>query len=267
VGIAEAHGVCFSAGMACEGARPVVAVYSTFLQRAFDQIVHDVALQRLPVVFAVDRGGLVGADGPTHHGVLDLSYLRCVPDLVVAAPKDGNEMRDLLWTGLEQTDGPFAFRFPRQTVPQGFDPARPPQVLPIGSWEVLMPGSDVAFLAVGTMIAPALGARELLAEQGISAAVVNCRFVKPMDLELLRQVHDECKLLVTVEENSLVGGFGDGVLEALEASGLSNDGVVRIGLPDRFVTHGTRDQLLEEVGLTDERLAETAAEEYRRRTS
>jgi len=258
VGIAESHAVCFAAGLACAGVRPVVAVYSTFLQRAFDQIVHDVALQRLPVVFAVDRGGVVGADGPTHHGVLDLSYLRCIPDMVVCAPKDGNEMRDLLWTGLSQSDGPFAFRFPRQAVPAGFDPERAPQILPIGSWELLEPGDDVAFLAVGTMVPVAREAHELLAGRGISAQVVNCRFVKPMDVAMLRELRRRFPLLITVEENSAVGGFGDGVLERLEEEGLSREGVVRLGLPDRFVTHGTRKELLGEVALTAERLAEEA---------
>jgi 1-deoxy-D-xylulose-5-phosphate synthase len=259
VGIAESHAVCFAAGLACEGVRPVVAVYSTFLQRAFDQIVHDVALQNLPVVFAVDRGGLVGADGPTHHGVLDLSYLRCIPNMVVAAPKDGNEMRDLLWTGLSRSEGPFAFRFPRQAVPEGFDPDRAPRVLPIGSWEQVEEGGDLALLAVGTAVGTALEARALLAGKGISAEVVNCRFVKPLDGAMLRRLRERFPLLITVEENSLVGGFGDGVLEALEEDGLSREGVVRLGLPDRFVTHGTRAELLEETGLTAERIAEEAA--------
>jgi 1-deoxy-D-xylulose-5-phosphate synthase len=250
VGIAEAHGVCFAAGLACDGTRPVAAIYSTFLQRAYDQIVHDVAIQHLPVVFAVDRAGLVGADGPTHHGVLDLSYLRAVPGMVVAAPKDGNELKDLLWTALRQEDGPFAIRYPRDTVPAGFDPARAPRSLPIGSWEVLEEGADVAFLAVGPMVRTALDARERLGKRGIAASVVNCRFVKPVDRAVLRAVRKNARVLVTVEEGSLLGGFGDGVLEALLAERLPLDGIVRLGLPDSFVAHGTRDQLLEAVGLT-----------------
>jgi 1-deoxy-D-xylulose-5-phosphate synthase len=258
VGIAEAHAVCFAAGLACDGARPVVAIYSTFLQRAIDQIVHDVALQKLPVVFAMDRGGLVGEDGPTHHGILDLTYLRCIPGMVVAAPKDGNEMRDLLWTALQQSDGPFAFRYPRGNVPDGFDPHRLPQLLNIGSWEILEEGGDVAFLAVGSMVGAALGARDILAAQGVSATVVNSRFIKPMDREMLRELRSSFRVLITAEENSLIGGFGDGVLEALNEDGLDLNGVLRSGLPDEFVTHGSQRMLLEEVGLTPARLAELA---------
>ncbi len=250
VGIAEAHAVCFAAGLACDGVRPVVAVYSTFLQRAFDQIVHDVSLQKLPVVFALDRGGLVGADGPTHHGVLDLAYLRCVPGLVVAAPKDGNELRDLLWTALEHRDGPFAFRFPRDNAPAGFDPARAPRVLPIGSWERVEPGDGAAILAVGTMVETARAARAAMASDGPAPAVVNCRFVKPLDRDLLRRLRAEFRTLVTVEEGNLPGGFGDGVAAALEQDGLTREGLVRLGLPDGYVTHGGRERLLEDVGLT-----------------
>jgi 1-deoxy-D-xylulose-5-phosphate synthase len=255
VGIAEAHGVCFAAGLACEGVRPVVTIYSTFLQRAFDQIVHDVALQHVPVVFAIDRAGLVGADGPTHHGGLDLSYLRCVPGMVVSAPGDGNELRDLLWTALSQTSAPFAIRYPRDTVPEGFDPARAPRVLPIGSWEVLDEGSDVALLAVGAMVVHARAARGLLAARGVSASVVNCRFVKPLDREILRRVRAVSPLLVTIEENTTSGGFGESVIEGLAEEGLARDGVIAFGLPDAFVTHGSRDELLAEVGLNAEGLA------------
>jgi 1-deoxy-D-xylulose-5-phosphate synthase len=249
VGIAEAHGVCFAAGLACEGVRPVCAIYSTFLQRAFDQIVHDVALQELPVIFALDRAGVVGADGPTHHGVLDLAYLRCVPGMVVAAPRDGNELKDLLWTALGH-DGPFALRFPRDNVPAGYDPKRPPRPVPVGSWEVLEEGSDAVILAVGTMVQTALEARDRLAKRGIGASVVNCRFVKPLDEALLARLRREHAALVTVEEGNLPGGFGDAVLERLQADGQPVTGVVRLGLPDAFVPHGTREELLEEVGLT-----------------
>jgi 1-deoxy-D-xylulose-5-phosphate synthase len=249
VGIAEAHGVCFAAGMACEGARPVATIYSTFLQRAFDQIVHDVALQHVPVIFAIDRAGVVGADGPTHHGVLDLSYMRCVPGMIVSAPRDGNELRDLLWTALSQEVAPFAIRYPRDTVPPGFDAARPPRVLPIGSWDVLAEGTDVMFLAVGAMVENASAACRELSNLGLSAGVVNCRFVKPLDRETLRRVRLVAKLLVTVEENNLPGGFGEGVLDALGEAGLSRDRVLRLGLQDAFVTHGSRAELIAEVGL------------------
>lgn len=260
VGIAEAHGVCFAAGLACKGMKPVVTIYSTFLQRAYDQIVHDVSMQHLPVVFALDRAGLVGADGPTHHGVLDMTYLRCIPGMVVTAPKDGNELRDLLWTGLGYREGPFALRYPRGNVPEGFDPARPPQVLPIGSWEVLREGKDVAILAVGAMVEVALEARERLERRGVEATVVNCRFVKPMDRRILQRVRKSHPLLVTVEENVLVGGFGDGVLGQLEKMGLAPESVIRFGLPDRFVSHGSRDQLLAEVGLAPESLEQRILE-------
>ncbi len=249
VGIAEAHGVCFAAGMACEGARPVATIYSTFLQRAFDQVVHDVALQQVPVIFAIDRAGVVGADGPTHHGVLDLSYMRCVPGMVVSAPRDGNELRDLLWTALSQDAAPFAIRYPRDTVPDGFDPLRPPRVLPIGSWEVLGEGSDVMLLAVGAMVETARSVSRELLEQGLSAGVVNCRFVKPLDRPTLRHLRKTAKLLVTIEENNLPGGFGEGVLDALSDEGLSREAVLRLGLGDDFVTHGSRAELLAEVGL------------------
>ncbi len=249
VGIAEAHGVCFAAGLACEGARPVAAIYSTFLQRAFDQVVHDVALQQVPVIFAIDRAGVVGADGPTHHGVLDLSYMRCVPGMVVSAPRDGNELRDLLWTALSQDTAPFSIRYPRDTVPEGFDPLRPPKVLPVGSWEVIEEGSDVMFLAVGAMVETATTVgRELLAK-GVSAGVVNCRFVKPLDLPTLRHLRKTAKLLVTIEENNLPGGFGEGVLDALSEDGLSCAPMLRLGLGDEFVTHGLRAELLAEIGL------------------
>lgn len=255
VGIAEAHAVCFAAGLACEGVRPVVTVYSTFLQRAYDQVVHDVALQKLPVIFALDRGGLVGADGPTHHGVLDLSYMCSVPDMVVAAPKDGNELRDMLWTAMDHTAGPFAFRFPRASVPQGWDPSRPPQVLPIGSWEILVEGSDVAILAVGAMVAETTAAAVKLAASGINATVVNARFVKPLDEAMLRDLRSSHKLLVTVEENSCVGGFGAAVAGFLESERSTGASFLRMALPDGFVTHGPREQLLDDVGLSAEKIA------------
>jgi 1-deoxy-D-xylulose-5-phosphate synthase len=198
----------------------------------------------------------VGAAGPPHHGVLDLSFLRCVPGVTVAAPKDGNELRDLLWTALSHDGGPFAIRFPRDSVPAGFDPSREPEVLPTGSWEILETGGDVAILAVGTMVQTALAAGKILAESGVRATVVNARFVKPMDRAVLERVRQEARLIVTVEENNLPGGFGAGVLDELETAGLTTDGVIRLGLPDDYVGHGTRGELLEEVGLTPERIAE-----------
>jgi 1-deoxy-D-xylulose-5-phosphate synthase len=255
VGIAEAHGVCFAAGLACDGARPVVTIYSTFLQRAFDQIVHDVALQHVPVVFAIDRAGLVGADGPTHHGALDLSYLRCVPGMVVSAPRDGNELRDLLFTALSQDRSPFAIRYPRDVVPAGYEPERVPRVLPIGSWEVLAEGRDAVLLAVGAMVDVAAGARVKLAAKGVDAGVVNCRFVKPLDRAVLKSARNAAGLVVTIEENSLRGGFGDAVLQTLVQDGLRTEGFLTLGLPDAFVTHGSRSELLAEVGLDADGIA------------
>ncbi len=254
VGIAEGHAVCFAAGLACEGYRPVVAVYSTFMQRAFDQVVHDVALQNLPVIFALDRGGLVGADGPTHHGVLDLSFLRTVPNLVVAAPRDGNELRDLLWTAIRYEKGPFAFRYPRGQAPAGWDPKRPPAVLDIGSWDIVQEGAGVAILAVGSMVEESLAAAERLAVRGIRPTVVNARFVKPMDETMLRRLRETHPLLVTAEENSAIGGFGSGVASFLEEAGETGGRILRLALPDRFVPHGAREQLLDETGLSAEHI-------------
>jgi len=254
VGIAEAHAVCFAAGLATHRIRPVVAIYSTFLQRAYDQIIHDVGIHGLPVVFCLDRAGLVGPDGPTHHGVFDLSYLRSVPNLIVAAPKDGDEMRDLLITALEQKDRPFAIRYPKTPCVR-YTADSPGRALPIGSWEVLREGEGVCLLAVGAMVEACEKAAVLLEERGIRAGVVNCRFVKPLDRELLRRLRTEHSLLVTVEENVICGGFGAGVHEALAEMEMDAKPLAHLAVPDRFVTHGSRDELLEEVGLTPSRIA------------
>lgn len=260
VGIAEAHGICFAAGLACDGARPVATISSSFLKRAYDQVVQEVAIQKLPVVFAQERAGLVGEPGVAHHGAFDLSYLRCVPNMTIAAPKDGNELGDLLWTALSQSGGPFAIRYPRSPVPRSWDAKRRPRVLPIGSWEVLHEGDRAALLAVGSMVEIAEEARELLRQQGKNVGLVNCRFVKPLDRKTLAELRKRYSVLVTVEENALLGGFGDGVLDALNDEGATLDGLIRRGLPDRFVTHGTRDQLLEEVQLTPKALCATVLE-------
>ncbi len=257
-GIAEAHATTFAAGLASQGIRPVVAIYSTFLQRAFDQIVHDVALQRLPVVFALDRAGLVGEDGATHHGAFDLSYLSAIPDLVVAAPKDGRELRDLLETALTYRGGPFAIRYPRADVPDGDALTHLPAALPVGEWEVLSRGKHGAFLAVGTMVTVALAAADLLAREGLGLGVVNARFVKPLDRELLARLAGQSRLLVTLEENALAGGFGALVAGALAELGSAPEAaprLVRLGLPDRFVEHGPRERLLAVVGLTPSAVA------------
>jgi 1-deoxy-D-xylulose-5-phosphate synthase len=236
VGIAEEHAVTFAAGLAAQGMRPVAAIYSTFVQRAYDQVVHDVCIQKLPVVLAMDRAGIVGDDGRTHQGVFDFSYLRHIPNITVMAPKDENELQSMLWTALTM-DGPVALRYPRGAgVGVPLDPN--PQPLPVGKAEILKRGSDLAIVAVGAMVHPALAAAETLASEGIDAAVINARFVKPLDRSLIAGVAKNFKRLVTVEENVLAGGFGSAVLELLEERALNEVVVKCIGLPDEFVEHG-----------------------------
>jgi 1-deoxy-D-xylulose-5-phosphate synthase len=257
VGIAEQHAVTFAGGLALEGGRPVVAIYSTFLQRAFDQLVHDIALQSIPVVFCLDRAGLVGEDGPTHHGDFDLSYLLCIPGMVVSAPRDGEELRDLLYTALAQDTAPFAIRYPRESIPAELDPDREPALLDVGSWETLREGDNVALLAVGAMVEPSLRAAEILAGSGVSATVVNCRFVKPMDTGMLQALAGRHQLMVTVEENAILGGFGACVIQHLAAADVA---VWNLGLADRFYPHGPRTSLLEQAGLSPGRIAEQTLE-------
>ncbi|MCA1628918.1 MAG: 1-deoxy-D-xylulose-5-phosphate synthase [Acidobacteria bacterium] len=249
VGIAEQHCVTFAAGLSTEGLKPVCAIYSTFLQRAFDQIVHDVCLQNLNVKFCLDRGGIAGGDGPTHHGLLDIAYLRGVPNLVVMAPKDEGEMRDMIRTMLAH-EGPAAMRYPRGNG-VGADVAREPQILEIGKAEILRDaGSEVAIVAYGSMVHPSLQAAEQLARDGVEATVVNARFVKPLDAGLLLALARTKRLVVTVEEAYLAGGFGSAVLELLEENGLQDRvRVVRMGVPDRWVTHGDAKLLLAKYGL------------------
>ncbi len=252
VGIAEEHAVTLAAGMAAAGKRPVAAIYSTFAQRAYDQLLHDVCLQNLPVTLCLDRAGLVGDDGPTHHGVFDLSYLRMMPNMTVMAPKDENELRRMLITALS-LDGPAALRYPRGTA-AGVPLTDDVQPLPLGKGEILREGGDVCFLAVGSMTANALQAAELLAADGIAAEVVNMRFVKPLDRELLLEAAGHVKLLVTVEENVLAGGFGSAVLECLADTGRTVP-LLRLGIPDRFVPQGDRSLLWEECGLLPYQMA------------
>jgi len=248
VGIAEAHGVCFAAGMAAQGMRPVVSIYSTFLQRAFDQLVHDVAIQDLPVLFTLDRGGLVGPDGATHNGIFDLTYLRAMPNMVVAAPKDGDELRNLMFTALAQ-DHPFAVRYPKASCLQApRDGAA--QVLEVGSWETLRQGSDIVLLAVGSMVDSSMLAAQALAADGIEVSVINCRFIKPLDRALLLQVVQEHGTVLTIEENTLCGGFGSAVSEALVEAGASAGQLFHMGIPDRFLEHASRAAVLERAGLS-----------------
>ena len=246
VGIAEQHAVTFAAGLATEGMRPVCAIYSSFLQRGFDQIVHDVALQGLPVIFALDRAGVVGADGPTHHGALDLAYLRIVPGLVVAAPRDENQLQHLLATALE-SDRPFALRFPRGPAP-GVELDPDAKALPIGRGELLRQGRDVALVGLGKTVPAALAAAEMLEARGIDACVVDARFAKPLDIDLLASVAERTGRVVTLEDHALPGGFGSAVLEAL-AERLPGVAVQRLGLPDEFIQHGSQDEQWRWVGL------------------
>ena len=247
VGIAEQHAVTFAAGLAAEGFKPVVAIYSTFLQRAYDQILHDVCLEALPVVFAVDRGGIVGEDGATHNGVFDLSYLRSLPNMVLMAPKDENELVRMLTTSLAHK-GPVAVRYPRGDV-EGVKTEKRDFPLPIGKGEVLQRGSDVLILAIGRSVNDALIAHATLAEQGISATVVNCRFVKPLDVDLINALSREIPRIITVEENVRQGGFGSAVMECLCDQRTTGFHVECIGIPDIFVEHGPQKMLRSKYGI------------------
>ena len=261
VGIAEQHAVLFAAGLALQGAKPVAAIYSTFLQRAYDQIVHDVCLQKLNVVFAMDRAGLVGDDGPTHHGAFDISYQRCLPNIVLMAPRDEAELQHMLHTALLYDDGPIALRYPRGEA-EGVPLPRDPLELEIGRGELVREGERVAFLGYGYGVQVALGAAAHLTEEhGLDATVADARFAKPLDAELIAMLLADHEVLVTVEENVLAGGFGSGVLELLADRDLLGDRrVIRVGLPDRYVTHGSPALLREEVGLTAEAVASRVAE-------
>ena len=248
VGIAEQHAVTFSGGLACEGLKPVAAIYSTFLQRGFDQVIHDICIQNLDVTFAMDRGGIAGPDGPTHHGLLDIAYLRPMPNMVLMAPKDEGELRDMLLTAIEHP-GPAALRYPRGNG-IGCDLTGEPQLLEIGKGEILRDGGDVAVVAYGSMVHPSLQAAENLLKDGIETTVVNARFAKPLDAGLLLALARTKRLIVTVEEAYLAGGFGSAVMELLEENGLLDQvRVVRMGIPDRLVTHGDAKLLLAKYGL------------------
>ena len=253
VGIAEQHAVTFSAGLASRGMRPVVTIYSTFMQRAYDQVLHDVCLQNLPVTFAMDRGGLVGADGPTHHGVFDLSFLRHIPNLTFAVPRDERELQSIMKTAAE-ADGPFAYRYPRGSG-VGLPLATEIAPLPVGRGELLREGSDGLIVAVGTLVHEALHAAEQLAGEGLEISVLDARFVKPLDRDLILSCAEKAPFVVTAEENALQGGFGTAVLELLSDSGLSLP-VLRVGIPDSFVEQGTQAELRSLLGLDAQGLCE-----------
>jgi len=259
VGIAEQHAVTFAAGLAAAGMRPVAAIYSTFLQRAYDQVVHDVAMQNLPVVFAMDRAGIAGNDGRTHHGALDISYLRCVPNMTLMAPKDENELQHMLKTALS-LEGPAAIRYPRGNG-YGVPLSETFHVIPVGTWELLQEGEDLLILATGYSVYQALEAARILSKQdGIFATVVNCRFIKPLDEELLQKLVAKHDYLITVEENVRMGGFGSAVLEYLADHSMVPSRFVRLGMPDRYVEHGSQEILRKILGLDAEGIAQTARE-------
>lgn len=256
VGIAEQHAVTLAAGLACEGMRPVAAIYSTFLQRAYDQIIHDVCIQKLPVFFCLDRAGIVGADGPTHQGLYDIAYLRCLPNMVLMAPKDEGELQRMIVTGIEYTNGPIALRYPRGNgygVPlmeEGWE------ALPIGKGEVLRNGDDLLLLAYGSMVHPAMQVAEILSEHSIQSTVINARFAKPIDTELILPLAREIGRVVTLEEGCVIGGFGTAVAEALLDANIMVS-VKRIGVPDLLVDHAKPEESKADLGLTPPQIAET----------
>jgi 1-deoxy-D-xylulose-5-phosphate synthase len=253
VGIAEQFAVTFAAGLALDGFKPVVAIYSTFLQRAYDQVIHDVCLQNLPIVFALDRAGIVGDDGPTHHGVFDLSYLQAIPNMVVMAPKDENEMQDMLKTALDYNRGPIAIRYPRGKA-VGVHLKKSLDGIPIGKYEIIHQGETAVVLAVGSMVVPAMQAADQLMKKGVDITVVNARFIKPLDTRLLNKLVKRHRIFITIEENALTGGFGSSVLKYF--SDKNNIPAVRcIGLPDDFIEHGSTCLLKENLGLTPSHIA------------
>ncbi|MFH1411407.1 MAG: 1-deoxy-D-xylulose-5-phosphate synthase [Candidatus Omnitrophota bacterium] len=262
VGITEPHAVTFSAGLAKGGLRPVVAVYSTFLQRAYDQLIHDVALQKLPVIFCLDRAGLVGKDGPTHHGVFDIPYTRSLPNFTVMAPKDGEEMKRMMDLCLE-LEGPSVLRYPRDTAGQlvGISSCEP---LKKGKSEVLREGKDLTILAIGSMVNTALSAANILSKKGIEATVINARFIKPLDAEMLEELPRNKRRIFTLEEGVVSGGFGSGVLEFFERENIANIKIRCLGLPDEFIEHGGREELLRKYHLSAPEIAETIQSELGR---
>jgi 1-deoxy-D-xylulose-5-phosphate synthase len=264
VGIAEQHAVTLAAGLACEGMRPVAAIYSTFLQRAYDQVIHDVCIQNLPVFFCLDRAGIVGADGPTHQGMYDIAYLRCIPNMTIMAPKDEAELQQMVVTGVNQTNGPIAMRYPRGNgigVPlmeEGWE------ALEIGKAEILRTGDDVLLLGYGTMVYPALQVAEILSEHGIEATVINARFVKPLDEELILPLAQRIGKVVTLEEGCIMGGFGTAVMEALHDNDICVP-VKRLGVPDILVDHAEPDESKADLGLTSPQMAETILKAFFKR--
>jgi 1-deoxy-D-xylulose-5-phosphate synthase len=266
VGIAEQHAVTLSAGLACEGMRPVVVIYSTFLQRAYDQIIHDVCIQKLPVFFCLDRAGIVGADGPTHQGMYDISFLRCLPNMTIMAPKDEAELQRMVVTGINHTSGPIAMRYPRGNgygVPlmeEGWEE------LPIGKAEILRNGDDLLILGYGSMVYPAMQTAEILSEHGIEATVINARFVKPLDTELILPLAQRIGKVVTMEEGCLMGGFGSAIAESLMDNNILVP-LMRLGVPDTLVDHATPEQSFASLGLNPSQMADRILTTFSRKLS
>jgi len=265
VGIAEQHAVTFSAGMATQGLVPFCNIYSSFMQRAYDQVIHDVALQNLNVVFCLDRGGLVGADGATHHGVYDLAYMRCIPNMIVASPMNEADMRDMMYTAQLENKGPFSIRYPRGNGVM-VDWKTPMKEMPIGKGRKIRGGSDIAFLTIGPIGNEALKACDALQEQGISAALYDLRFVKPLDEVLLHEVFGKFKHVITVEDGCVQGGMGSAVIEFMADNGYQSQ-VKRLGVPDTYVEHGTQDELYAECGFDVKGMVATAMELVAHRTA
>ena len=255
VGIAEEHAVTYAAGLAAGGYKPIVAIYSTFMQRAYDHIFHDVLLQDLPVIFCMDRAGLVGADGPTHHGVFDIAFMRSLPNIIVTAPKDGNELSDLLLTAV-QSNKPFSIRYPK-TSSMCYDINISPKLLNIGSWEILVQGQKTAILAVGSMVNLVIDSKEIIKNEiAYTPTIVNCRFIKPLDKDCLRDMLNQHSLILTIEEGSLIGGFGSAISEHIHDNN-ANCKLIRLGIEDKFIEHGSREELLKSVDLTYKKIIYT----------
>jgi len=254
-GIAEEHAVTFAGGLATSGLKPIVAIYSTFLQRSIDMIIHDIALQELPVVFVLDRGGVVGPDGPTHHGTFDLSYLQMIPNITISAPKDGNELRNLIYSGLYFCNGPFATRYPKASSIH-FDKDKEPEKIQLGMWEVVSEGESLAILAVGSMVEESRNAVDMLERTKTKPRIVNARFIKPLDEELLKEIQLNFETILTVEEGVLSGGFGSSVLSWFNRHEYKGR-VYHLGIPDEFVTHGRRQLLLDKLGISARKISDT----------
>lgn len=259
VGIAEQHATTLSAGLATQGMKPFLAIYSTFLQRSYDQVIHDIARMKLNVILGIDRAGLVGADGETHQGVFDVAFLRSIPNMIITMPKDENEAQHLVHTAASYDDGPFAIRYPRGNA-KGVEVDRVQKTIPIGSWDVLKEGKDAVILTFGTTIDMALEASRRMEKEGRSVRVVNARFIKPLDDAMLHDIMKEGLPIITVEEAVLQGGFGASILEFAEENGYNGQFVKRMGIPDRFIEHGSVSQLWEEIGLTEDALVKNLKE-------